>query len=81
MKLCLQMQLFLSLSLTMSLHLGYFKTLLRHLPDTVNHKIITNWLFTWREEDPRRWIILAPYVFCIQFTCKKLYLSLALGSS
>ena len=31
-------------------------------------------LFTWREEDPRRWIILAPYVFCDQFTCKGLYL-------
>ena len=33
-------------------------------------------LFTWREEDPRRRIILAPYVFCIQFTCKKLNLAL-----
>ena len=38
-------------------------------------------VFTWREDNPRRRIILAPYVFCIQFTCKKLYLSLALGSS
>ena len=38
-------------------------------------------LLTWREKDPRRRIILAPYVFCIQFTCKTLYLSLALGSS
>ena len=38
-------------------------------------------VFTWREDNTRRRIILAPYVFCIQFTCKKLYLSLALGSS
>ena len=40
-------------------------------------------LFTWREEDPRRRIFLAPYVFSIQFTCKKLYMSLSLeiGSS
>ena len=38
-------------------------------------------LFTWREEDPRRRIILAPYVFSIPFSCKKLYLVLALGSS
>ena len=27
-------------------------------------------LFTWTEDDPRRLIILAPDVFCIQFTCK-----------
>ena len=37
------------------------------------------------EEDPRRYIILAPFVFCIQFTtCKGLYpffADLALGSS
>ena len=33
------------------------------------------------EEDPRRRIIRAAYFFCIQFTCKKLYLSLALGFS
>ena len=33
------------------------------------------------QEDPGRWIILAPYVFCIQFTWKGLYLCLALGSS
>ena len=38
-------------------------------------------VFTWREDNPRRRIFLAPYIFCIQFTCKKLYLSLALGSS
>ena len=37
--------------------------------------------FTWREEDPRRWIFLAPYVCCIRFTCKGLYLFLELGSS
>ena len=37
--------------------------------------------FTWREEDPRRRIILAPYVCCIRFTCKGLYLFLELGSS
>ena len=30
-------------------------------------------MFTWREEDPRRQIILAPYVFCFQFTCKAMY--------
>ena len=40
-----------------------------------------------REEDPstrnflEKRIILAPYVLCIRFTCGKLYLSLALGSS
>lgn len=29
-------------------------------------QLITKGLFTWREpEDPRRWIIIAPYVFCI----------------
>lgn len=33
------------------------------------------------QEDPRRRIILAPYVFCIQFTCKRSYLALVLGSS
>ena len=33
------------------------------------------------EEDPRRGIIRAAYFFCIQFTCKKLYLSLALAYS
>ena len=38
-------------------------------------------LFRWREKDPRRRIILAPYVFCFWFTCKGLYFSLALGSS
>ena len=38
-------------------------------------------VFKWREEDRRGRIILAPYVFCIQFTCKGLYLSLALGCS
>ena len=42
-------------------------------------------LFRWREEnhqeDLRRRIILAPYVFCIRFRCKGLYLSLALRSS
>ena len=37
--------------------------------------------FTWREEDPRRRIIQAPYVCCIRFTCKGLYLFLELGSS
>ena len=37
--------------------------------------------FTWREEDPRRRIILAPYVCCIRFTCKGLYLFLEVGSS
>ena len=41
----------------------------------------TKGLFTFREEDPRGRIILTPYVFCTQFTCKGLYLSLALGSS
>ena len=30
--------------------------------------------FTWREEDP-------PHVFCIQFTCKRLYLALVLDLS
>ena len=30
------------------------------------------------QEDPRRGMIRAPYVFFIQFTCKGLYLSLAL---
>ena len=30
-------------------------------------------MFTWREEDPRRQIILAPYVFCFQFTCQGMY--------
>ena len=34
-----------------------------------------------REEDLRRWIILAPYVCCIRFTCKGLYLFLEQGSS
>ena len=38
-------------------------------------------VFRWREEDLRRRIILAPYVFCFWFTCKGLYFSLALGSS
>ena len=39
-------------------------------------------LFTWRhQEDPRRRIIPAPYVFCLQFTCKELYSFLALGPS
>ena len=39
-------------------------------------------LLTWRVEDPRRRIILVPYIFCIRFTCKlKLFLSQALGSS
>ena len=38
-------------------------------------------MLTWREEYPRRRIILAPYVFSVQFTCKQLYLTLALGSS
>ena len=34
------------------------------------------------QEDPRRRIILALYIFCIHFTCKlKLFLSQALGSS
>ena len=42
---------------------------------------ITKGLFTWREEDPRGRIILAPYVFSIQFTCKILYLAVTLGSS
>ena len=32
----------------------------------------TQGLFTWREEDPSTWNILAPYVFCIRFTCKQL---------
>ena len=31
-------------------------------------------LFTWREEDPRRRIVLAPYVFCVLLTSKKLYM-------
>ena len=44
-------------------------------------------LFTWREEDPQTRKILKGgssqrhNVFCIRFTCKGLYLSLALGSS
>ena len=38
-------------------------------------------LFTWREKHPRKRTILAPYVFCIQFTRKELYLSLTLGFS
>ena len=34
------------------------------------------------QKDSRRRIILAPYIFCIQFTCKTTrYFSLALGSS
>ena len=37
--------------------------------------------FTWREEDPRRRIILAPYVCYIRFTCKGLHLFLEQGSS
>ena len=37
-------------------------------------------MFTWREEDLRRRFILAPYIFCLQFTCERLYLALALGS-
>ena len=44
------------------------------------HKLCKG-LFTWRGEDPTGRIILVPFVFCIQFTCKGLYLSLALGSS
>ena len=36
---------------------------------------------SYYQEDPRGWIILAPYVLCIQFTCKGLHMSLALGSS
>ena len=51
-----------------------------NLPD-FDPNVLNKGLFTWREEDPRRRIILAPYVFCIQFTCKMLYLALALGSS
>ena len=39
----------------------------------------TKGLFTRRKEDARGRIILMPYVFCIQFTCKGLYLSLALA--
>ena len=31
-------------------------------------------LFTWREENPREQIILAPDVFCIQFFCILLFL-------
>ena len=31
-------------------------------------KIQSKGLFTWRDEDPRGRIIVAPYVFCIQFT-------------
>ena len=34
-----------------------------------------------REEDLRTRIILAPYGFCIRFTCKGLYLFLEQGSS
>ena len=34
----------------------------------------------WHQEDPRRRIILASYVFCIQFTCKGLHSFLALVS-
>ena len=30
-------------------------------------------MLTWREEDRRRQIILAPYFFCFQFTCKGMY--------
>ena len=30
--------------------------------------------FIWREEDPRKRIILAPYVVCVQFTGKRSYL-------
>ena len=32
--------------------------------------MVTKGLFTGREEDPTRRIMLAPYVCCIQFTCK-----------
>ena len=43
-------------------------------------------LHAWREENPTRRIILAPYVYCSQFTCKKLYypstrIFLEIGSS
>ena len=31
-----------------------------------------------QQKDPRGWIILEPFVFCIQFECKGLYLLLAL---
>ena len=36
---------------------------------------------SYYQENPRRPIILAPYAFCIRFTCKGLKLSLALRSS
>ena len=32
------------------------------------------------QEDPRRRIIIAPYVFWVRFTCKGFYLSLATSS-
>ena len=38
-------------------------------------RAIPQGLCTCRKEDPRRRIILAPNFFCIQFTCKGLYLS------
>ena len=28
---------------------------------------------SYHQEDPRRQIILAPYVFCFHFTCKGMY--------
>ena len=36
---------------------------------------------SYHQEDPKRRIILAPYVFFTQISCKKLYLSLASGGS
>ena len=50
-------------------------------------KLLIMGLFTWREEDSSTGKILegglsiATYVFCIQFTCERLYLCLALVSS
>ena len=51
-----------------------------HIFLDINLSNLTSGLFTYWEEDPRRRIILAPHVFCIQLTCKQLNLALALGS-
>ena len=36
---------------------------------------------TLHQKDPTRRIILAPYVFCIQFTCKESFLELGSSST
>ena len=36
---------------------------------------------SYHQQDPKRRIILAPYFFCSQISCKKSYLSVASGGS